>query len=85
LISSLKAQDITGDWNEVLEVMETQLTLVFHIQETDSGYTATFDIPDQGAMNIPFTTVEFADGTSTLSAENIGAIYKGTIEADSIA
>lgn len=85
LVSNLKAQDITGNWNGVLEVMGTQLTLVFHIQETDNGYTATFDSPDQGAMGIPFTTVEFADGTLILRAANIGAFYEGLPQADSIA
>ena len=37
LVSNLKAQNITGDWNGVLEVMGTQLTLVFHIQESETG------------------------------------------------
>jgi len=85
LTTNLTAQDITGDWNGVLDVMGTQLTMIFHIHETDSGYTAMFDSPDQGAMNIPFSSVEFADGTLTLTAVNIGAMYNGTLEADSIA
>lgn len=85
LVSNLKAQDITGVWNGVLDVMGTQLTMVFYIHEIDSGYTALFDSPDQGAMNIPFSSVEFADGTLNLTAGNIGAIYSGTLEADSIA
>lgn len=69
----------------VLDVMGTQLTLVFHIQETESSYTASFDSPDQGAMGIPFTAVEYANGTLTLRAANIGAFYKGLPQADSIA
>lgn len=85
LVSNLKAQDITGNWNGVLDVMGTQITLVFHIQETENSYTATFDSPDQGAMGIPFTTVEYADGTLTLRAANIGAFFEGLLQADSIA
>src|SRR5690625_5325365 len=65
--------------------MGTQLTLVFHIQEADSGFTATFDSPDQGALGIPFTSVEFNDDTLLLSAANIGAFYEGVPAADSIA
>lgn len=85
LISSLEAQNISGDWNGVLDVMGTQLTLVFHIQEADSGYTATFDSPDQGAMGIPFTTVEYSDDKLILRSANIGAFYEGVPAADSIA
>ncbi|HLR91311.1 MAG TPA: alpha/beta fold hydrolase [Balneolaceae bacterium] len=85
MASNLKAQDITGVWNGVLDVMGTQLTLVFHIQEADSGFTATFDSPDQGALGIPFTSVEFNDDTLLLSAANIGAFYEGVPAADSIA
>lgn len=85
LISSLEAQDITGDWNGVLDVMGTQLTLVFHIQKSDSGYTATFDSPDQRAMGIPFTIVEYNSEKLILRASNIGAFYEGIPAADSIA
>lgn len=85
LISNLTAQDITGDWNGVLEVMGTQVTLVFHIQESDSGYTGTLDSPDQGAMGMPFTAVEYNDNTLILREANIGAFYEGAPAADSIA
>lgn len=84
LISSLEAQDITGDWNGVLDVMGTQLTLVFHIQESDSGYTATLDSPDQGAMGISFTSVKYNDKL-ILREANIGAYFEGVPAADSIA
>ena len=85
LVSNLKAQDITGAWNGVLDVMGTQLTLIFHIQKTDSGFTANFDSPDQGAFGIPFTTVELNNDNLILRAANIGAFYEGVPAADSIA
>lgn len=83
--SNLNAQDITGEWNGVLDAMGNQVRLVFHIQKTDSGYTATLDSPDQGAMGIPFTSVEFSDDTLMMRATNIGAFYRGVPAADSIA
>lgn len=85
LISNLTAQDITGDWNGVLDVIGTQVTLVFHIQQSDNGYTATLHSPDQGAMGIPFSTVEYDDNNLILRAVNIGAFYEGVPAADSIA
>jgi len=84
MISNLKAQDVTGNWNGVLEVMGTQMTLVFDIQKSDSGYTATFDSPDQGAIDIPFTTSKFVEGYLKLTATNIGAVYDGKLEGDSL-
>lgn len=79
------AQNITGEWNGVLDAMGNQVRLVFHIQQTDSGYTATLDSPDQGAMGIQFTSVEFSDDTLIMRATNIGAYYRGVPAADSIA
>lgn len=84
LVSNLQAQEITGDWNGVLEVMGTQVRLVFHIQQADSGFTATLDSPDQGAMGIPFNAVEYEDQNLILRAANIGAFYEGEPAADSI-
>ncbi|MDZ7716434.1 MAG: alpha/beta fold hydrolase [Balneolaceae bacterium] len=84
IASSLFAQDITGQWNGVLNVMGSQLELVFHIEETDNGYSATFDSPDQGAMGIPFSSASFSDDTLRLAASNISATYKGVLKADSL-
>ena len=82
--TSIFAQDITGQWNGVLDVMGTQLRLVFHIEQTDSGYTATFDSPDQGAEGIPFSLVSYDEPDLKLEAANIGATYTGTVSIDSI-
>lgn len=84
IASSLYGQDITGRWNGVLNVMGTQLKLVFHIQKTDSGYSATFDSPDQGAEGIPFSLVTYDEPDLKLEATNIGATYMGTASVDSI-
>jgi uncharacterized protein len=85
LMTGLKAQDVSGDWHGVLDVMGTQLTLVFHIQKSDTGSSATFDSPDQGALGIPFTTVEYTDDKLIMRATNIAAFYEGIHAADSIA
>lgn len=82
--TSIFGQDIAGDWNGILNVQGTQLKLVFHIQQTDSGYSATFDSPDQGAMGIPFSAAALDDSTLRLEAQRIAAVYEGTVTADSI-
>jgi|AntRauTorckE6833_2_1112554.scaffolds.fasta_scaffold07920_4 pimeloyl-ACP methyl ester carboxylesterase len=82
--TGLNAQEITGEWNGILEVMGNQVPLVFDIQESDDGYTATFDSPDQGVKDVPFTLATFEKGKLRLTAENIGAIYNATLQADSL-
>ena len=57
LISTqLSAQTVVGDWYGALNIQGNNLKLVFHITETDNGYSATFDSPAQGASGIPFTS-----------------------------
>jgi fermentation-respiration switch protein FrsA (DUF1100 family) len=78
-ISSLNiiAQDISGQWNGSLEVSGVHLRLVFHINKTDSGYSATMDSPDQGAKGIPVTTTTFENNHLLLKIENAKIEYDG--------
>ncbi len=48
----LAAQDITGQWNGVLKVQNFQLRVIFNVTQTDDGYSAKMDSPDQGAKGI---------------------------------
>jgi len=81
---SLFAQEVTGRWNGVLEVMGNQLELAFHIEKSDSGYTATFDSPAQGAFGIPFTSAAYDAPNLKLTANNIAAVYDGVFKTDSL-
>ncbi len=74
-ISINYAQDITGEWNGMLEAMK--LRIVVHIDQTDLGYTATLDSPDQGATGIPITKITFENKVLNLIMTNLNATYKG--------
>ena len=78
-----QAQDITGQWNGVLN--EFKLRLVFHITQTDDGYTATWDSPDQNATGMRVTTVTFDGAKLSLAISNAGILYEGEYKADTIA
>lgn len=85
LISTqLSAQTVVGDWYGALNIQGNSLKLVFHITETDSGYSATFDSPAQGASGIPFTSVVRDENTITLKADNIAATFNATIENEQL-
>ena len=83
---SVKAfsQDITGQWNGMLNVQGVKLRLVFNVSETESGYSSIMDSPDQGAKDIPVTSTTFEDPEIIFEMKNIGAEYKGSLKGDSI-
>lgn len=78
------AQDITGQWNGVLKVQGIQLRLVFNVKETESGFSATMDSPDQGAFGIPVTSTSFENKVLKISITNANIQYEGTLENDNM-
>ena len=45
-------QEVAGSWHGNLEVGGTKLRLVFHLAQSEGGWRATMDSPDQGARGI---------------------------------
>ncbi len=74
------AQDITGQWNGMLDVRGMQLRLVFNISKTDSGYSSTMDSPDQGAKGIPVTSTTFENPKLVLEVAGAGIEYEGELK-----
>ncbi len=81
-IAALQAQDITGSWNGKAEIGPRSIRLVFHIEKTGGGYSATMDSPDQGAKGIPVSSATFTDGTLTISIPQLGFKYTGMLSGD---
>lgn len=74
---AISAQDITGQWNGILQVNGIQLRVVFNITKTDTGYSSTMDSPDQGAKGIPVTSTTFENPKLVLEVSNAGIKYEG--------
>lgn len=68
---TLKAQ--TGAWTGKLKVSGMELALIFNIGEE----SATLDVPDQGAKDIPVEVSRDAVGGITLNVPAINASFKG--------
>lgn len=81
---SVLAQDITGAWNGALEVGGQKLRLVFNIEKTDAGISATMDSPDQNAFGIPVSEATFDGSELSITITQAGIKYKGTLTGDSI-
>ena len=77
-------QDITGQWNGILKVQGTQLRLVLNISQSEEGYTATMDSPDQGAEGIPVTSTIFEDSTLKFEVTPLGVTYSGTLDDEGV-
>ena len=70
-VMSMNAQ--TGAWTGKLKVSGVELALIFNIGEE----SATLDVPDQGAKEIPVKVSRDALGGITLSVPAINASFKG--------
>jgi uncharacterized protein len=79
---STYGQEVTGKWFGVLKVQSVQLRLVFNIDKTQNGYTATMDSPDQGAKGIPVTTTSFENSILKLEITPATIQYEGTLQKD---
>lgn len=73
-----RAQSLEGYWKGLLDLGASTLEVCFDIQaSTDSTYTATLDVPQQGAEGIAVDTFVFDGFNVTMEIKSIGASYKG--------
>lgn len=82
VVWSMQGQTIAGDWHGTLEFSGVKLRLVFHIEPSGDGYTATMDSPDQGANGIPVEKVSLKDQAVNFSLAKLGISYQGDLNAD---
>jgi uncharacterized protein len=81
---STYGQDITGQWNGILNVQGIQLRVEFYINKVGDGYRSTMDSPDQGAKGIPVTTTSFENATLKLTVASAGIVYEGVLGNDGV-
>lgn len=82
--ATLAAQDITGTWSGKADFGLQSLNLVFHIEKTDGGYSATMDSPDQNASGIEASSASFEGDTLRIAVSRIGFSYTGVLDGDKI-
>lgn len=83
-IESSCAQDLAGTWHGHIEVMGSELPLVFTLGLQGGVYEATFRSPKQSNESFDVEqTVVIADSIH-LDMTSIGAAYQGVVKGDSI-
>lgn len=78
-VATLSAQDIIGTWSGALETPQGELRINFNVSETEDGYTATMDSPDQGAMGLPVSETKFESPELTIKASAYNLEYVGKL------
>lgn len=77
------AKEIEGSWAGSLDVANTRLKIVFHLQADDQDQlSATLDSPNQGAMGIELGKVTFQEDSLTIMAPVIMGKYDGVMTSD---
>ncbi|MDR1347725.1 MAG: S9 family peptidase [Prevotellaceae bacterium] len=83
-MTTKKTQEITGDWKGTLNVQGMDMELIFHIVENEGTYSATIDVPMQGASGLAIETVEFVNDELTLSSAQLQLSYKGKLKGETV-
>jgi len=79
----LRAQDIAGDWQGLLDTGMGNLRLVLHITKASDGMlAATLDSVDQAANGIPVKSVTLKDSKLSLDVAAVQGTYEGTVAPD---
>ena len=80
-VLSAMAQTVEGSWTGKLDVMGTQLNLVFNITKGDGGALAcTMDSPDQSVKGIPAEVTATGGTKVKITVQAINAAYEGELK-----
>ena len=84
LTAQTAMSQIEGYWKGEMNLGVQKLETAFDIKADTNGYSATFDVPAQGAYDIPVDETNFQDGRLQLTMSALGASYSGTLKDDVI-
>ena len=69
---------IEGYWKGQIDLGTLKLEMAFDIKAIENGYSATLDVPAQGAFDVPVDETTFQDGHLQLTMSVMDANYFGT-------
>ncbi len=85
LFVALQSQaQIEGYWKGQIDLGGQQLEMAFNIKAAENGYSATLDVPAQGAFDVPVDKTVFQDNHLQLTLSAMGANYSGTLKGEAI-
>ena len=78
------AQEFGGSYTGTLEVQGMELELTYNITKTVDGYTATLDVPAQGASGIELDSVVLEGDEVSIQSAKMQMSFVGKLAKDSI-
>ena len=75
---------IEGYWKGKLSLGAAELEIGFDIKAVENGYSASLDVPAQGAKDIPVDKTVFQDNHLQMTMSAMGASYSGELKGDII-
>ncbi|MFZ6050813.1 alpha/beta hydrolase [Halocola ammonii] len=78
----IQAQSFVGSWHGKADLGAATLRISFHIDSTETGYSAKMDSPDQSAFGIPADTAFVDNNQITIEIDQIGLVFKGERTAE---
>ena len=75
---------IEGYWSGKLNLGPTELELGFDIKAVENGFSATLDVPAQGANDLPVDETTFRDNRLQMTMSALGASYSGELKGNII-
>ncbi len=82
LTGTLRAQDISGDWQGTLKAGPQELRTILQITKADGGWKATMYSIDQGADPISVSAVTLEGSTFKYKVDALRGSYEGKLSAD---
>lgn len=84
LTTQTAMSQIEGYWKGEIDLGVQKLETAFDIKADGSCYSATFDVPAQGAFDIPVDETTFQDGHLELKMNALNATYSGVLKESTI-
>ena len=75
---------IEGYWKGQIKLGAQELEMAFDIKATDNGFSATLDVPAQGAFDIPVDETVFQENRLNMTMSAMGATYSGMLKESRI-
>ena len=75
---------IEGYWEGQIDLGVQKLEMAFDIKAAENGYSATLDVPAQGAFDIPVDEITFQEGQLQLKMNTMDALYVGVLKDSAI-
>ena len=75
---------IEGYWTGQIKLGAQELEMAFDIKAIDNGFSATLDVPAQGAFDIPVDETVFQENRLNMTMSAMGATYSGMLKESRI-